>query len=337
MPAGVRADIKVTVDGQIWQQVASLRDSSPTDAHYIVRMNEAGDIRIQFGDGLEHGRRLPTGDNNIRVSCRVGSGLAGNVPAGGLETPVKPHKLVKSLRQPMPASGGDDMEGVESLRTNAPASLLTLERAVSLEDFANLAVSQSGIWQANAFTGANAMGRQESVQVVIVPAGGAELDEQLNTVVPEYVLEKQREFLLYHALPGVAVTVTPFEPVLVNMSITVRVKSAEYDPEQIKQAVRQALKSAFSLEDRHLGQPLYRSELYKVVEAVKGVENSTCVLSFADRPGLEKPMIERPRAVNWEIVGDKQIVRHIQPRDWQVVYVDTDYSTVNITTAEFEL
>src|SRR5262249_3998024 len=69
MPAGVRADIDVVVDGQIWQAAASLKDSAPGDPHYAVRMTEQGFLDIEFGDG-ERGRRLPTGTNNVRVRFR---------------------------------------------------------------------------------------------------------------------------------------------------------------------------------------------------------------------------------------------------------------------------
>ncbi|MEK7738003.1 MAG: hypothetical protein AAB319_09650, partial [Pseudomonadota bacterium] len=81
MSAGVRADITLAVAGETWTQVASLKDSGPTDAHYQVRIDQDGHADIQFGDG-RNGRRLPTGGNNVRVSFRQGSGAAGNLDAG---------------------------------------------------------------------------------------------------------------------------------------------------------------------------------------------------------------------------------------------------------------
>jgi len=60
MSSGVRADIDVAVDGQIWQQVSAFNDSSPTDIHYIVRMTEEAFLNISFGDGVL-ARRLPSG------------------------------------------------------------------------------------------------------------------------------------------------------------------------------------------------------------------------------------------------------------------------------------
>ncbi|MFO1434529.1 MAG: baseplate J/gp47 family protein [Candidatus Competibacteraceae bacterium] len=315
MPAGVRADIELSVDDQIWQPVASLRDSGPTDLHYTVRMTEEGFLRIGCGDGRS-GRRLPTGTNNVRATVRVGSGLAGNLSPGSLDTLARPHRLIAGVSQPLPAVGGNDMEDVASLRQNAPASLLTLERAVSLEDFANLAVSQAGVWQAAAFLRPTTLRRQGSVEVVIVPAGGLELDQNLVPIVPPQLLQPYATFLQTHALPGVEVTVRAYEPMLIDLEITVRVKSAEYDPQQTKERVDAALRQALGLRRRRLGQALYQSELYRIVEEVRGVENSDCWL--------------RRR-------GQKERAGAVVPGDRQVVYLDPTYSTLVLRTEEFTL
>jgi hypothetical protein len=82
-----------------------------------------GRLKITFGDG-RRGRRMPSGVNNVRITHRKGNGLSGNLAAG-------PHYLVAQVRQPLPATGGNDMETLEALRENAPATVLTLERAVN--------------------------------------------------------------------------------------------------------------------------------------------------------------------------------------------------------------
>jgi len=328
MPSGVRADILVMIDGQIWQQVSSLRESRSTDPHYTVRMTETGHLRIGFGDGQTRGRRLPTGKNNIRVAYRVGVGLSGNVSQGGLEKALKPHRLIEKIRQPLPANGGNDMEAVVSLRDNAPASLLALERAVSLQDFANLAVSQSSVWQAHALSKIATLSRQQGVEIIVIPAGGAELDKvSLKPIISPTFIQQQRDFLQAHALPGVAVSVSIFDPVLVNMDIIIRIKTAQFDPQETLQLVKTALIEAFGLSQRKLGQALYRSDLYKVVESVKGVENSDCRL-------LKQENIEQSRS---EQGSSEQIIRHIPATNRQVIYLDAQYSSLKITPEEFKL
>lgn len=267
--SGVAAAIEVEVAGRVWEQVSTLKNSAPGDHHYAIRMTEEGYVKILFGDG-EYGRRLPSGKNNIRVRYRVGSGLTGNVPAGSLEKPVNPHPLIEEVHQPLQAAGGGDMEDVASLRENAPSTLLTLERAVSLSDFSHLAASQSSVWQAKAYRQILHGGRTESVKVVIVPAGGVTSEDTENDV---------ENFLQKHALPGVQVTVDPCVKERFSLSITVRVKTDEFIAEEVEKAVASALVDHFTLKNRKLGEHIYLSEIYKIVEGVQGVENSICVLN----------------------------------------------------------
>lgn len=274
--SGVRADIDVKVAGRVWQQVENLRDSGPTDPHYTVRLVLDGQLAVVFGDG-RNGRRLPSGSNNVRVSFRGGAGLRGNLPAGSLAKLARPHPLVEAVEQPQPASGGNDMEGVESLRRNAPAMVLTLERAVSTDDFASLAMGHSSVWQARAFFRRKTDPRLQRVEVVVVPSNGGDLGPLEATL---------RDFLLAHAVPGVDVEVSRFSGAPVTLDVQVEVDTHAFSPDVVVRAVRGALLEALSLRRRELGQSLYLSDVYKVVEAVPGVESSICVL--AGTPGLQR-------------------------------------------------
>jgi hypothetical protein len=292
MPAGVRADIDVVVDERTWQQVGTLNDSEPGDAHYAVRMTEQGFLRIEFGDG-EHGRRLPTGANNVRVRHRLGSGLAGNLPARSLEKPARPSPLVDKLRQPVAASGGGDMEGAAALRRQAPASLLTLERAVSADDYAHLAAAHAAVWRARAFRMQSAL-RRPRIEVVVVPAGGGELDERLVAAL--------ESFLAANSLPGVDVTVSGFVGVRLHLEVRLRVVSAEYDPKEVKAQALARLAEAFALRNRDLGANLYVSDVYAVVENIAGVRNSSCTLAAERGRGGAAPAGQRIDADPREVV-----------------------------------
>ncbi|MCX6629446.1 MAG: baseplate J/gp47 family protein [Candidatus Solibacter sp.] len=272
LPSGVRADIQVQVDGRTWQEVASLSDASPADTVYLTRVTEEGEVRVIFGDG-SGGRRLPTGQNNIRVHCRVGNGADGNLPAGSLKL-TKPHQLVASIKQLLPSEGGAEQESPASLRDNAPQTMLALGRAVSVEDFAALAASRTSIAQAAAFPGSTGLWRDQAVEVVVVPA---------NTAIPRgkavtlgTLGENLRQFLVARAAPGVQVTVLPFSPVRLALVVIVRVDISAFDPGAVAVSARTALAACFGLDRRKLAQPLSLSEVYAVVENVAGVENSLC-------------------------------------------------------------
>jgi hypothetical protein len=323
-PSGVRAAIDVTIDQRTWKQVATLNDSDPEDPHYMVRMKEDGTLTITFGDG-RHGRRLTTGSNNIRISYRVGIGLAAILPAYSLEKEVKPHALVDSLVQPVATSGGNEMEGVESLRQNAPASLLTLQRAVSLSDFTNLAQASSSVWQARAIRLLPpGLGRSDMIEVVVVPAGGGELGT---------LAESLQETLSQHALPGVQISISKYQSVILDLDITIQIKMGEFDADLVSEDVRQTLFDAFSLEQSQLGESLYRSQVIEVVEGVVGVENCECRINnsgFRDENGS----VVKPRRV---VKGNGGVIKRVSLDERQVIYMDEKLSALIVIAQEYSL
>ncbi len=313
-PAGVRADLDVMIEGRRWTEVATLDASGPGDAHYVVRMTEEGHVRIGFGDGTR-GRRLPTGSNNVRLRYRLGSGLAGNLPPASLEKPARPSPLIDKVRQRDPARGGGDMEGVSSLKRNAPASVLTLERAVSADDYAHLAAAHASVWRARAFALPSAL-RRPRIEVVVVPAGGGSLDERLEAAL--------RDFLAAHSLPGVQPSVTGYGQVRMHVSVKLRTVAAEYNPETVKTQAAARLAEAFALERREIGADLYLSEVYAAVESIAGVRNSSCTL-FWDRRVAE-PFEKRPAG------------QRIEAGPREVVFLDTERAgALQVEVEEFEL
>jgi hypothetical protein len=278
MPAGVRADIEVRVAGEPWRQVGTLDDSGPADGDFEVHVREDGGLQLVFGDGGT-GRRLPTGVNNVVAGYRAGVGLAGNLPAGSLTALVTPHPLVGAVSQPLEAAGGSDLEPATAMRAAAPATVLTLGRAVSLSDFAFLAARQSSVWQAKALPAVEA-GRRESVTVVIVPAGGGTLTPTLRDSI--------QDFLIARALPGVTVKALPYHRVAFSISVQIRTDPQRFEPAVVTAGVIAALREAFTLPRRALGQSVHRSEVFRVVESVAGVIGSECWIGA----GLARPVPE---------------------------------------------
>ena len=289
--SGVRAGIQVIVDGETWMQVSSFNPSKAADPHYVVRMTEEGQLRIIFGDGV-HGRRLPTGENNVRIAWRMGAGAEGNLEAGLLKKPAHPHPRVEAISQPFRCEGGNDMESVTSLRRSAPASLLTMSRAVSVNDFAQLAESHPSVWSARAKM--KSSGRAQRVCVTVVLAEGQALVEG--------ALKKALEaFLLSHAIPGVRVELKSFHPRILKLDISLYINSARFDPEVVKAEVRKALLQRFALKNRTINAPVYLSDIYQCVEAARGVEYSVCKFK-----GEEKEQVLRPEREDEVIYMDDE-------------------------------
>lgn len=281
---GAREDLEVRIEGARWSHVAWLDDSEATDRHYAVATTEDGFLHLTFGDG-QAGRALPPGTQNVEIAFRTGAGSRGTVPAGSLEQLVDPHPLVKAVRQPEDASGGADMESRDDMRSRAPASLLALERAVSLADFEQLAMQHRSVAQARAYFAAGDSGHSDTVTVVAVPSSGDALSDSVKKDVAQ--------FLQSRAIPTVRVEVEGHNAVPVRLSIEIRVDYVVYDPDETAAAVKEALADRFSIHQRSIGRPLPLSAVYAAVESVAGVEDSIC--RFMDPPGSDQAVIVTSR------------------------------------------
>lgn len=315
---GVRAAVTVQIDGRTWAQVDRLADAGPTDAAYTARMTEDGHLKLDFGDGT-NGRRLPTGVNNVRATYRRGVGATGNLAAKSLLKPARPHRLLDAVAQPIAASGGADMEDASAIRTSAPATLLTLGRAVSLSDFALLVRSHSSVAQAAAFSKPSGRGRSDNVEVVVIPAGGAAFTSELGATL--------QVFAETGAGPGVAVLVRAYEPVIVSLRVNLRIDPEEYDTEVVRASVVSALEQAFSIAARKLGDALYVAAAYRVVEAVTGVMSSDCAIDFDATTGV----FVRPPL---EVRGEDGTLRALQPTARQCVHLDPSAPVIDVTVEE---
>ena len=70
--------------------------------------------------------------------------------AGAITTLIDRPLGVSGVTNPLGATGGQDPQSVDDIRTNAPLSVLTLGRAVSITDYQNFAATFAGIAKAYA-------------------------------------------------------------------------------------------------------------------------------------------------------------------------------------------
>ena len=171
-PSGGESTLEVRVNGVKWHGVPSLYNEVPAARVYTTLNQADGRSEVLFGDGIE-GSLLPTGQSNIQASYRSGSGSAGNVGAGALTSLIDRPLGVSSVTNPEAAAGGQDPEQVSDIRVNAPRTVLTLGRAVSITDYENFARSFAGIAKAHALWIQDGPGR--GVFLTVAGAGGAAL------------------------------------------------------------------------------------------------------------------------------------------------------------------
>jgi len=89
---------------------------------------------IVFGDD-RRGKIPPRGKDNIVVSYRTGGGKRGNVSAEEIDTLVDSIAYIDSVSNPVHASGGADLQSIDTLMEMAPKRLKHRDRATSKEDY----------------------------------------------------------------------------------------------------------------------------------------------------------------------------------------------------------
>jgi predicted phage baseplate assembly protein len=136
--------LAVEVDGQEWTEVSSFAESGPEDRHVVVD-RVAGEVvfgpAIRQQDGtLRHYGAVPRKDAVVRVPLyRTGGGRRGNVARGVLTVQRDPVPFVSTVTNRRPASGGVDAESVGDAAVRGPLVLRTRDRAVTVEDYEQLA------------------------------------------------------------------------------------------------------------------------------------------------------------------------------------------------------
>jgi hypothetical protein len=138
-----------------WSYVDNILEWGPQDHVFTTNTNEDGTISIAFGDGV-HGA-IPTSGQLISCLYQISVGAAGNVNSlaiteltfvpGNLDPQVTTYFTVSNN---LPASGGADPDDITQLKVKTKAAVSSLGRAVTINDFPNLALQVPLVGKANA-------------------------------------------------------------------------------------------------------------------------------------------------------------------------------------------
>lgn len=259
--SGGQTTLEVRVNEILWHEVPDFYGHEPQERIYVTRLSDDGKTTVIFGDG-ETGARLPTGQENIKAKYRKGIGLGGLLRADQLTQLLSRPLGLKGATNPISTSGAADSEKLEDARRNAPLTVLTLGRIVSLKDYEDFASGFSGIGKALATW--TWFGEQRGVFLTVAGGGGEQVDEQ------SPLFENLLGAMSDAGDPLVSLKVKSFQSRFFTLRGTISV-DPDYLPEKVKADVEQKLRLAFSFEPREFGQPVHLSEVISVMQNVKGV------------------------------------------------------------------
>jgi hypothetical protein len=287
-------------DVQDWTPRRDLLQSEDGDPHFVVEVEHDGSTRVRFGDD-ERGRR-PESGTAFEARYRVGNGRAGNVGADTLAHVVTVDSDVVRVGNPLPATGGTDMEEDEVVRRRAPQAFRRQERAVTPADYAEVTERHAGVQRAAATL--RWTGSWHTVFITVDRAGGIPMDE---TFEAEMVRHVDRYRMAGHD--------TEFDdPIHVSLEIDLLVcVQASHFRADVRAGLLQVLGSGVLPDGRRglfhpdnftFGQTVYLSPLYAAARTVAGV-GSVQVTKF-QRQGNDDP---QPLADGFMKLGRLEIAR----------------------------
>jgi len=266
----IEGSIEIIVDEgtpELWTKIESLGYATPGQKVYELSRNFEGYVTARFGDGILG--KIPNTGAAISSIYRVGGGITGNV---GADTITRLLDVISStggpvnftVTNPVQSSGGAEEQSIDNAKLLGPKSLRALGRAVTLEDYATLARTVTGVREANAVRRGSALYRE--IDVYIVPEGGYVPTNALITAVQVYLQAR--------AMAGETVYVQgPTHVVGLLITATVHV-GPTYDAEDIQIAVESALSNFFDVdaEGTQFGRDVNLSDIMALIDNVTGVD-----------------------------------------------------------------
>ncbi|HEU4557224.1 MAG TPA: putative baseplate assembly protein [Longimicrobium sp.] len=278
-PDGGASTLEVRVGELKWTEVPSLYGRTPRDRVYVTRRQDDGTTVVQFGDGRE-GARLPTGRENVQAGYRKGIGREGNVRARQLAQLITRELGVRDVINPLPASGGMDPQERDDARENAPVTVLTMERVVSLRDYEDFARAFAGVAHAQGVWTWDA-----GVRGVFLTVAGPRGDE-----VPDGgpVHGGLRAALGKAGDPHVPVRVASYRPRRFRLKAVLR-RDADRLSAAVLRDAEAALRARFGFAGREFGRPVWRNDVIATLQNVAGVAAVDVDLLYrqGDTPGTQ--------------------------------------------------
>lgn len=262
-----------------WTQIDFLIDAQSDSTVFAINVDQNGVTWVTFGDS-QNGM-IPGIGLNVWVTYRAGEGSGGNVPSGSVSSMVQSVQGVQialagdgvtALSTAM--GGGADPESNSSIRQNASLAFQAQYRAISPQDYTNLAYNVPGVLMANAvFGNANSVtlyvlgpnyampGWQlvDSILDYFTPraAGGVTLSVGDPTIVKVDIGSPTAKSALYN-------------PVNPNYPIQLQVKP-KYSSAVVQANVTAALQALLSPPNVSFGQLLNVSDIFEAIVGVAGV------------------------------------------------------------------
>lgn len=263
----ISGSITVTVDGPggatLWQEVRSLATAGPVQRCFMTQRAADGRVTVLFGDGVNGAIPPKAGlldQVEVLTTYRVGGGPQGNVPPGTAFT--SSISALRKILAPAGGTGGAEAESIESARDLAPRLYRAQDRAVTADDYVELALRTPGVGKARAVAL-----NWNDVLLYVAPSGRVEQPSELLRRDLLAAFEQSR-------MTSSTVRVLGPEPVDVFFTATVRAEPY-YLQDDVRVAVTGAAADLLAFDRIDFGESVYLSRLYDALQSLPQVASLT--------------------------------------------------------------
>ena len=288
-----------------WREVDHLIDFGPNDPVFSV-ISDANEFQfVLFGDGVSG--TIPPRNSVIKTRYKFGGGASGNISTNLINEIRRVPGLTSSETALLAVSlevnntsvgvGGSSPEDNDSIRENAPLALTALNRAITLKDYAALAVQVPGVGKAKAVADV-----WTSVNLYVAPQrNGGSLDQfpgystdpnAGGVLLPEWtsIQSSVAQFLTDRTQIGVTVTILPptYTPVAVDIFYT---KELQFTEQAIETAIIQQLFDTYSYVNSSFGAIIHPEEIEATIRRVPGVTNARVVNLYREEDSAARSIL----------------------------------------------
>ena len=261
-PDGIASTLRVYVGGVEWHEAEAVAVMGAQSRGFVTEGDDDADVSLTFGDGV-HGARLPTGVNNVEARYRSGIGLGGNVRAGQITQLMTRQLGVRSVANPMAAAGGSYRDPIERMRVNAPLSVASLDRLVSVSDYADFSRTFAGI--AKAVSARLAFGGRAGVWLTI--AGNDDIAIPPASDLFQLLARALRDY----SDPDLPVRILARDRLTLVLAVRIAI-SPDYRWDDVERRVRAVLLARYGFEPMALGASIAFSAIVAAIQAERGVD-----------------------------------------------------------------
>ena len=275
------AQVYVYEDGvnpTAWNRVTDVSLASTGSSVYSVNVNANNETQIVFGNRISG--RVPPTNTKITVTYYVTNGANGNLSQGKITSfKSSPPQYIQMGQASTAAVGGSSGETVDSIKTSLKAVIKSQNRAVTLQDFVDLALIIPGVYKSvakydpSATSGGSVtvyglpyIASYPSYSAASVGISAAVQSEIVSSIQPLATLGVS-------VYAGSSVTLIPK-----NITATIYVDES-YVASSVKSAVSSVLDALFELPSIGFGEDLKIGDVYRAIHNVEGVLYATVTIS----------------------------------------------------------